>query len=117
MRISDWSSDVCSSDLDRAATMRRKILHNALRTESACLSAVFKGDTRDASLLQLLDLRFMTAEDPHYLATLEVAERDLRRGTVTLRNRAPADIGPRVTAFNISTFWPIEAFHLPGRRK
>src|SRR3546814_9398656 len=42
---------------DRAAIMRRKILDNALRSESACLSAVFKGDTCDASLLQLLDLR------------------------------------------------------------
>src|SRR3546814_8339094 len=78
--------------------MRRKILDNALRSESACLSAVFKGDTCDASLLQLLDLRFMTAEDPHYLATLEVTERDLRRGSVMLRYSAPDAFGPPVTA-------------------
>src|SRR3546814_20765884 len=35
---------------DRAATMRRKILDNALRSESACLSAVFKGDRTSTRL-------------------------------------------------------------------
>src|SRR3546814_14662188 len=99
---------------DRAAIMRRKILDNALRSESACLSAVFKGDTCDASLLQLLDLRFMPAEDPHYLATLEVTERDLRRGSVMFRYSAPDDFGTPVTAIHISPFCLIEAFHRNG---
>src|SRR3546814_1446274 len=59
----------------------------------------------------------MTAEDPHYLATLEVTERDLRRGSVMLRYSAPDDFGPPVTAFNICTFWLIEALHRTGRKE
>src|SRR3546814_644267 len=59
----------------------------------------------------------MTAEDPHYLATLEVTERDLRRGSVMLRYSAPDDFGPPVTAFNICTFWLIEALHRTGRKR
>src|SRR3546814_8577166 len=58
----------------------------------------------------------MTAEDPHYLATLEVTERALRRGSVMLRYSAPDDLGPPVTAFNICTFWLIEALHPTGRK-
>jgi GH15 family glucan-1,4-alpha-glucosidase len=102
---------------ERAATMKRTIMEKAWRPKSACLSAVFEGDTRDASLLQLLDLRFMAADDPHFLSTLEAIEQDLRRGSVMLRYSAPDDFGSPVTAFNICTFWLVEALYRTGRKE
>ncbi|MBB4640279.1 glycoside hydrolase family 15 protein [Rhizorhapis suberifaciens] len=102
---------------ERAEIMHRTIIENAWRPDNACLSAVFEGDTCDASLLQLLDLRFMTADDPRFLTTLQATEHELRRGAVMLRYSAPDDFGTPVTAFNICTFWLIEALYRTGREE
>lgn len=102
---------------ERAAAMRRDILQSAWRPESNALSANFEDDARDASLLQLLDLRFLSADDPQFLGTLEALETDLRRGSNMLRYSAPDDFGAPVTAFNVCTFWLIEALHRTGRRE
>ena len=101
----------------RAARMMQTIIEKAWRPDRACLSAVFEGDTCDASLLQLLDLRFMTADDPRFLATLQATEKELRRGSMMLRYSVPDDFGPPVTAFNICTFWLIEALYRTGRKE
>ena len=68
----------------------------------------------DFSFAQL-DLRFLTAEDPKFTGTLAALEADLRRGNDMLRYSAPDDFGEPVTAFNVCTFWLIEALHIAGR--
>ena len=42
-------------------------------------------------------------------------EEGLRRGAYLLRYAIPDDFGSPQTAFNICTFWLIEALHLQGR--
>jgi len=101
---------------DRAATMRETILTAAWRPDSDALSANFEDDARDASLLQLLDLRFLGADDPKFTGTLVALEKDLRRGSNMLRYSAPDDFGAPVTAFNVCTFWLIEALYRTGRK-
>jgi GH15 family glucan-1,4-alpha-glucosidase len=101
---------------DRAATMRETILTAAWRPDSEALSANFEDDARDASLLQLLDLRFLGADDPKFTGTLVALEKDLRRGSNMLRYSAPDDFGAPVTAFNVCTFWLIEALYRTGRK-
>lgn len=101
----------------RAARMKQAILEAAWRADSNCLSANFEDDARDASLLQLLDLRFLAPDDPRFLGTLHALERDLRRGSHMLRYSAPDDFGTPVTAFNVCTFWLIEALYRTGRRE
>ncbi len=100
---------------NRADTMKARILEAAWRTDSQAISANFEDDSRDASLLQLLDLRFLTADDPMFIGTLAALETDLRRGNDMLRYSAPDDFGEPVTAFNVCTFWLIEALHRTGR--
>ncbi|WP_276309031.1 MULTISPECIES: glycoside hydrolase family 15 protein [Sphingobium] len=100
---------------NRAETMRARIIESAWRADSKAISANFEDDARDASLLQLLDLRFLTADDPMFTGTLEALEKDLRRGNDMLRYSAPDDFGEPVTAFNVCTFWLIEALHRTGR--
>ncbi|MCC4253132.1 glycoside hydrolase family 15 protein [Sphingobium naphthae] len=107
MRAAYWQN--------RAETMKARILDAAWRTDSNAISANFEDDSRDASLLQLLDLRFLTAEDPKFTGTLAALEADLRRGNDMLRYSAPDDFGEPVTAFNVCTFWLIEALHRTGR--
>ncbi len=100
---------------ERAEIMKARILQSAWRPESNAISANFEDDARDASLLQLLDLRFLTADNPMFVGTLKALEKDLRRGNNMLRYSAPDDFGEPVTAFNVCTFWLIEALHLSGR--
>ncbi|MET0249950.1 MAG: glycoside hydrolase family 15 protein [Sphingobium sp.] len=99
----------------RADKMRAHILEAAWREDAQAISANFEDDARDASLLQLLDLRFLSADDPKFLGTLAALERDLRRGDDMLRYSEPDDFGEPVTAFNVCTFWLIEALHRTGR--
>src|SRR3546814_12359067 len=42
MRISDWSSDVCSSDLDRQAQEPRHVRHQGRRAEARARNPVFQ---------------------------------------------------------------------------
>src|SRR5206468_2855451 len=101
---------------DRAATIRATIERSAWREDTERLSATFSGDDLDASLLQLLDLRFLSPDDPRFRSTLGAVEAGLRRGSHMLRYATEDDFGLPETAFNVCTFWLIEALHLAGRR-
>ncbi len=69
----------------------------------------------DASLLLLHELGFLTADDPRFTGTVEAVERELRRGDYLLRYAVPDDFGEPQNAFNICTFWFIDALHAIGR--
>lgn len=100
---------------DRAETIRATIEKAAWREETQRLSATFGGDDLDASLIQLLELRFLTPADPRFRTTLTAVEEGLRRGSTMLRYATEDDFGLPKTAFNICTFWLIEALHATGR--
>jgi pentatricopeptide repeat protein len=110
-------SQRCQHWQERADTMRETILSSAWREGSNAISANFEDDARDASLLQLLDLRFLAADDARFIGTLAALEKDLRRGNDMLRYSAPDDFGEPVTAFNVCTFWLIEALFRSGRKE
>jgi GH15 family glucan-1,4-alpha-glucosidase len=99
----------------RAATMRETIESAAWRDQTNRLSATFGGDDLDASLIQLLDLRFLTPDDPRFVSTLAAVEDGLRRGSHMLRYATEDDFGLPESAFNVCTFWLIEALQLTGR--
>lgn len=100
---------------DRAAHIRETIERSAWREDTQRLSATFGGDDLDASLIQLLDLRFLPPDDPRFRGTLEAVEQGLRRGSHMLRYATEDDFGLPETAFNVCTFWLIEALHATGR--
>ena len=102
----------------RADAIREKVLAKAW-TENGVqghFTASFESDYLDASLLQMIELRFIDPEDPKFVSTFEQIERELRRGEHMLRYAAEDDFGAPETAFNICTFWLIEALALAGRR-
>lgn len=100
---------------DRAGQIRARIEETAWRPDTERMSATFAGDDLDASLLQLLDLRFLAPDDPRFVSTLAAIESGLRRGSHMLRYAVEDDFGLPETAFNVCTFWLIEALHLTGR--
>ncbi|SNS34894.1 Glucoamylase (glucan-1,4-alpha-glucosidase), GH15 family [Sphingomonas laterariae] len=99
----------------RAAAIRAKIEDKAWRPATDRLSATFGGDDLDASLIQLLDLRFLQPTDPRFHSTLVAVEDGLRRGSHMLRYATEDDFGLPETAFNVCTFWLIEALEATGR--
>ena len=100
---------------ERAEAIRKKIEENAWNEKGGYYQASFQSDYLDASVLQMVELRFLKPDDPRFLKTFAAAERDLRRGDHMLRYAAEDDFGAPETAFNVCTFWLIEALHLSGR--
>lgn len=108
-------SDKAEFWIERAGAMRARIEKAAWRPQTNRLSATFDGDDLDASILQLLELRFIAPDDPRFLGTLAAVENGLRRGSNMLRYATEDDFGIPNTAFNVCTFWLIEALHFTGR--
>ncbi|HEX7872971.1 MAG TPA: glycoside hydrolase family 15 protein [Sphingobium sp.] len=100
---------------DRAQQVRDLIIDKAWRGDTRRISATFGGDDLDASIIQLLDLRFLTPDDPMFRDTLTAVEEGLRRGPYMLRYASEDDFGLPESAFNVCTFWLIEALHATGR--
>jgi GH15 family glucan-1,4-alpha-glucosidase len=100
---------------DRANRIRQRIEEAAWREDSRRMSSTFSGDDLDASLLQLLELKFLKPDDPRFTDTLAAVEAGLRRGSYMLRYATEDDFGLPQTAFNFCTFWLIEALHFTGR--
>jgi GH15 family glucan-1,4-alpha-glucosidase len=99
----------------RAAQIRATIEERAWNAELGRFAATFGGDELDASLLQLVDIRFLSPSDPRMAATVAAVEQGLRRGSYMMRYAIPDDFGEPKTAFNICTFWLIEVLHMSGR--
>jgi GH15 family glucan-1,4-alpha-glucosidase len=104
---------------ERADAIRATILENAWipadGEREGYIGASFENGYLDASLLQLVDLRFLAPDDPRMQATFREVEKHLRRGEHMLRYAKEDDFGTPETAFNICTFWLIEALNTAGR--
>ncbi|WP_305098005.1 glycoside hydrolase family 15 protein [Croceibacterium aestuarii] len=102
---------------ERAAAIREKIDAEAWVENGAGghYGASFESDYLDASLLQMVELRYLAPDDPRFLSTFEQVEKALRRGEHMLRYAQEDDFGAPETAFNICTFWLIDALARCGR--
>jgi pentatricopeptide repeat protein len=69
----------------------------------------------DASALLLADVGFVARDDPRFIATVDTIGRALRRGDVMFRYEEPDDFGMPATAFNVCTYWYIDALAAVGR--
>ena len=72
------------------------------------------GEGLDASLLLINELGFLPADDPRFVATVKAIGRHLRRGDHLFRYVADDDFGAPENAFNICTFWYIDALWAIG---
>lgn len=78
-------------------------------------TSTFEGDKMDAGLLLMPLTGFIDAKDPKFLGTLAAIEKELLRGKHMFRYADADDFGEPEMAFNVCTFWYIEALHAVGR--
>ncbi|MGB7404805.1 MAG: glycoside hydrolase family 15 protein [Pacificimonas sp.] len=100
---------------ERAGKIRKLIEVKAWNEDGGHYASAMDGHHLDASLLQMIDLRFLQPGDDRFQRTFAAIETALRRGEHMLRYDSEDDFGRPETAFNICTFWLIEALHLAGR--
>lgn len=110
-------------DSARAATWRARAEHihevicaRAWDEEQGCFTESFGGKGLDASMLMISDLGFLGRDDPRFRSTVECLEKHLRRGKHMFRYGEADDFGEPETAFNICTFWYINALAEIGRK-
>ncbi len=75
------------------------------------------GKAVDAALLLIPEVGFLKADDPRFLSTLARIEKDLLRGKFLMRYAEADDFGEPESAFNICTFWYINALGATGRKE
>ncbi len=99
----------------QAETMHETICREAWHERRQAFTGDFGGGTMDASLLLMNELGFLRADDPRFIATVDAIEHELRRGDHLFRYAVADDFGLPENAFNICTFWFIDALHAVGR--
>ena len=99
-----------------ARTIRARIEKDGWNEEKQAYVSAFGGTEVDAALLLMHELSFCEADDPRFLGTVSAVERELRRGDHVFRYVEADDFGTPHNAFNVCTFWYIDALAAIGRR-
>jgi len=109
---------------DRAAYWSRQAQHihkviceQAWDEKQQSFTESFGRPEMDASLLMMHYLGFLRADDPRFVGTVNAIEKELRRGHHVFRYAAADDFGMPENAFNICTFWYIDALASIGREE
>lgn len=98
-----------------AELMRERILRESWSDERQAFAESFGGRNLDASVLLMIEVGFIDPKDPRFVATVDALEKYLCDGPYMRRYEAPDDFGKPETAFNICTFWRIDALARIGR--
>jgi GH15 family glucan-1,4-alpha-glucosidase len=102
---------------DHALRMQERILREAWSEERQAFAESFGGTGLDASVLLMIEVNFIDPKDPRFIATVDALETHLCDGPYMRRYEAPDDFGKPETAFNICTFWRIDALARIGRKE
>lgn len=100
---------------EQADSMHTRICREAWNETRGTFVDSFGGENMDASLLLLHELDFLAADDPRFVKTVHAIEQNLRQGDHIFRYNDADDFGLPRNAFNICTFWYIDALHALDR--
>ncbi|NIJ40842.1 GH15 family glucan-1,4-alpha-glucosidase [Parvibaculum indicum] len=98
-----------------ADEIHRTICTRAWSEEKGAFVESFEGEALDAGLLLMAEVNFISPDDKRFVGTLEAIEKSLRRGNHMFRYASADDFGMPQNAFNICTFWYIDALARVGR--
>lgn len=101
----------------KADAMHADIIDNAFNEELGTFVESWGGRDVDGSLLLMLELGFMSPSDPRFANTVEAIGTRLRHGDHLYRYVSKDDFGHPEVAFNICTFWYIDALAAIGKRE
>ena len=101
---------------ERADVIRERILREAWNDQRQSFTESFGGRDLDASVLLMAEVNFIDPNDARFISTVDALEKSLCDGPYMRRYEAPDDFGKPETAFNICTFWRIDALARIGRK-
>jgi GH15 family glucan-1,4-alpha-glucosidase len=136
-RVHTFSSAMCWAACDRLARIARQlkldgrarhwselatrmhadIARQAWSEELEAFTESFGRDDLDASILVLHNLGFVRPDDPRFVSSVRAIEKGLALGKHLRRYASPDDFGAPENAFNVCTFWYIDALAATGRRE
>jgi GH15 family glucan-1,4-alpha-glucosidase len=99
----------------RADAIRSKILEQSWSEQRQAFVESFGGKDLDASVLLMAEVGFIEPRDPRFVKTVQALEDTLCDGPFMRRYEAPDDFGKPETAFNVCSFWRIDALARIGR--
>lgn len=100
-----------------AQRLHALICQRAFRPDRGHFVAAFDSDLIDASLLLLVDIGFLKADDPRFAPTVNAVGKQLKRGNYLFRYDVADDFGTPENSFTLCTFWYIDALVTIGRRE
>ena len=101
---------------ERADEIRQRILRESWSEQRKAFAESFGGRDLDASVLLMAEVNFIDPNDERFMSTVDALEKSLCDGPYMRRYEAPDDFGKPETAFNICTFWRIDALARIGRK-
>lgn len=99
-----------------ARRLRERILAESWNEQRQAFVESFGGRDLDASVLLMAEVNFIDPKDPRFIATVDALEKHLCDGPYMRRYEAADDFGKPETAFNICSFWRIDALARIGRK-
>ena len=100
---------------ERADTIKARILERAWSEPRRAFVESFGGNDLDAGVLLMAEVGFLDPRDPRFVATVDALEGTLCDGPFMRRYEAADDFGRPETAFNVCSFWRIDALARIGR--
>jgi len=99
----------------RAVQIKARILEQAWNERRQSFVAAFGAEDLDAGVLLMGEVGFIDPADSRFVRTLQALEASLCDGPYMRRYEAPDDYGRPETAFNVCSFWRIDALARTGR--
>ena len=99
-----------------AAQIRERLLAESWSDKRQAFVESLGGEHLDASVLLMAEVGFIDPCDPRFVATVDALEATLCDGPYMRRYEAADDFGLPETAFNICSFWRLDALARIGRR-
>jgi len=100
----------------RAETIRATLLKHAWNETRGAFVESLGGQDLDASVLLMAEVGFLPPNDPRFIRTVDALERTLCDGPFMRRYEAADDFGKPTCAFNVCSFWRVDALARIGRR-
>jgi GH15 family glucan-1,4-alpha-glucosidase len=100
----------------QADAMRALLLDKAWNAARGAFVESLGGEHLDASVLLMAEVNFIDPKDPRFVSTVDALEATLCDGPFMRRYEAADDFGRPETAFNICSFWRLDALARLGRR-
>jgi len=99
-----------------ADAMQQRLLTEAWNPKRGAFVESLGGEHLDASVLLMAEVGFIDPRDPRFVSTVDALEQVLCDGPYMRRYEAADDFGRPETAFNICSFWRLDALARIGRR-